>query len=299
MVLSIGWNATRKISSRRLTTKPWTSYWIIFPTSLFKALLNPNVSQERERSKIIRKAEKVSPEQQAEWSAEYGEALAAALEQFFDVEDEDPDGAKLRDGFNGFSSGIGTVVQVEIGQREFAVADSYDTAEELAIEMVAQDLEHEPELFTQSWLENFINVDRIRRDLYSDEFDSLYNDLTDHADRDPEDVAERMGLDPSDYEVEDEDGDVAVDEDLLRKAIDENLDDFVQREVEERLRDPVGYLVDMFGQEGMKRALKFGGIDIDEAAKDAVRTDGAGHFLGHYDGELRDLPDSGVYWRLN
>jgi hypothetical protein len=249
---------------------------------------------------MIRKAEKVSPEQQAEWSAEYGEALAAALEQFFDVEDEDPDGAKLRDGFNGFSSGIGTVVQVEIGQREFAVADSYDTAEELAIEIVAQDLEQEPELFTQSWLENFINVDRIRRDLYSDEFDSLYNDLTYDADRDPKDVAERMGLDPSDYEVEDEDGDVAVDEDLLRKAIDENLDDFVQREVEERLSDPVGYLVDMFGQEeGMKQALRFGGIDIDEAAKDAVRTDGAGHFLGHYDGELSDLPDSGVYWRLN
>ena len=46
-------------------------------------------------------------------------------------------------------------------------------------------------------------------------------------------------------------------------------------------------------------AIKLGGIDIDRAARDAVDTDGPGHFLSSYDGETYELPGGGVYWRVN
>lgn len=242
----------------------------------------------------LKRADAPSPELMNEWVDEFGEELATALSQFFVKEDLDPDRAKVQDSYWGWSSG--RVVQVEVGQRDYGVAVDENSAFDLAVELVTQDLEQEPELFTQSWLEQHINTDALRDALYADEANNLRDELESEAVRRTEDVAERMGIDIDDFI--DEDGDIK--EDTLYRAVMDQIDDFVDTEISDRLRDPVGYLIDMLGEkDGMEQAIKIAGIDIDAAARDAVATDGIGHFLGSYDGNIYDLPGGGVYWRHN
>jgi len=64
--------------------------------------------------------------------------------------------------------------------------------------------------------------------------------------------------------------------------------------------DPMDWLNDIYGdEEAQKEAIKIGGIDIDEAAKEAVSTDGWSHFLNGYDGGYSTLPCDAVYFRSN
>jgi hypothetical protein len=68
------------------------------------------------------------------------------------------------------------------------------------------------------------------------------------------------------------------------------------------LEDPYKYFVEEQGlEEDFDSFLKhWGHIDVEEAAKDAVSTDGVGHFLSSYDGELREIRERDeVYWRTN
>ena len=55
-----------------------------------------------------------------------------------------------------------------------------------------------------------------------------------------------------------------------------------------------------YGEEdGVTKAIEIGGIDVEAATEEVVSTDGVGHFLSHYDGNINDGPGGIVYWRDN
>jgi len=179
---------------------------------------------------------------------------------------------------------------------EYTLVDSYETAYQMAVDRVSDDLMHEPELFNRDWLQRYIREDKLRDVLYDDTFNSVYDDLMYTIDTNIEDAAEEMDVDPDDFL----DRDGYVDEIALRVHLEDKLDDFADRDARATLHDPVEYLFEIFGQEdGIKKALEWGGIDYAKAADDAVDIDGPGHFLSGYDGVLEELPDGAVYWRTN
>lgn len=188
------------------------------------------------------------------------------------------------------SFGTGDYYLVEMGSQEYYVAENEDSAHELALAVVKQDLESEPEIFNQSFIESHIDTDRLRRDLQSDTEESIRDSLSSLSERELVKEAERAGID---LPEEDEDGEREIDTDAI-------IEKLAEHQTEEQLRDPMQYLEDIFGrEEAVKKAIEIAGIDINAAADEAVSADGPGHFLASYDGNINDGPGGIVYWRHN
>src|SRR6266567_4029574 len=150
---------------------------------------------------------------------------------------EDPEDLEIEgnSGLTGFGEGV--VYQISAGKREWLVAESDDAAHALALEVVKQDLEHEPEIFSKDFLESHIDKDRLRRELDSDVREMAEEDLGDMRDREFWRTAERY----IDVPEEDDDGDMPAPEDYI--------DDVAEKMTEERLKDPMDYLSDIYGEE--------------------------------------------------
>ena len=76
-----------------------------------------------------------------------------------------------------FREGLVYEVSTRGGRRSWLVMEDEDGAESLAVAVVRQDLESEPELFEMSFLERHIDTDRLRRDLTSDVESMVYDAL--------------------------------------------------------------------------------------------------------------------------
>jgi hypothetical protein len=199
-------------------------------------------------------------------------------------EDEDDLSAEESSNFSGFGidawevSGAGT----------FMVVENEDDAHDLAIAVVLQDLEHEPEIFDQAWLASHIDAVALTRWV----FDAAMEDdfVEDIAENDQDrfwDEYESWSL----GSVPDEESD-----EYLEPT--ENQIDKLQRAIaKERSGDPMGYLEDIYGDEATAKAVEIVGIDYNAAAEDAVQTDGWAHFLSRYDGNYHTTPSGFVYWR--
>ena len=191
------------------------------------------------------------------------------------------------------SFGEGTVYEITInggGHKEWNVVADEDQMRELALAVVKQDLEQEPELFNKDFLEQHIDTDRLRRYLESDVMNMCIDDLNEMRPDDFWDEYERAGFDAPE---EDEDGD-RPDPD------DSQIEELAEHQKEERLKDPMEYLEDIYGKEdAVKQAIEIAGIDIDEAAEAAVDEDGAEHFLCRYDGNYEETKGGFIFWRAN
>jgi hypothetical protein len=201
----------------------------------------------------------------------------------------DPDelSIKKESGLSGF--GAGTVYEISQGHQEWMVVKNSDQEHELALEVVKQDLEQEPELFSQSFLESHINMDQLRRDLHDAVVEMRVEDLTEMNAREFWKEWDGNGMDPP----EDEE---AYSQDPSPTEIEE----LAEQQAEERLRDPMRYLEDTRGKEdAIEQAIQIAGIDINAAAEDAVGTDGPEHFLARYDGTSHETKSGFVYWRAN
>lgn len=190
------------------------------------------------------------------------------------------------------SFGTGTYWQVSAGRQEWHVAENEESATDLAVAIVTQDLEHEPEIFNQSFIESHIDKDRLRRDLSSDVEESK-RDYLRHLDNDDfwKEAGKWGGVEVP--ERDEETGD-------FRDPTDKEFEAVVESMTETELREPLAYLEDIYGREdAVKKAIEIAGIDVEAAAKEAVSTDGPGHFLSGYDGHMRDTPRGLVYWRTN
>jgi hypothetical protein len=203
---------------------------------------------------------------------DFVEPVLRFLEEEFPEALEDPENERLEFQFEkGWSVPL---LRIESGHKEFYLVLSEDDAYQLAHERVKQDLENEPEIFNQSWLEGYIDTENLKLELMDDVTNMAYEDLVDENDR-----------------LDDDDEDKLSEEDLQEEA---------ERRAEGQLRDPIGYLEDIYGREdAVKEAMRIAGIDIKTATDDAISADGVGHFLSTYDGDTYDLPGGAVYWRHN
>ena len=223
------------------------------------------------------------------------------------------------------SFGTGTLYEISVGRMEYIVAENSDAADELALAVVKQDLEQEPEIFNQSFLEQHIDKDRLRRDLSSDVQSNNYDRLKEDAERKPMDFLKENDIDipePTEKQLReyaeamsDDDNPAADIYASLKKGDaedkwiemgeepevpDREIEDVAEKETEPQLKDPVSYLTDIYGNEdGIKKAIEIAGIDVDAAAEAAIKEDGAEHFIARYDGYINDGPGGIVYWREN
>ena len=205
--------------------------------------------------------------------------------------DIDPDELKIRDDRSGFSvQAYEITIKGGKNGKEWRVVASEDDERELALEIVKQDLDESPENFNQDFIEQHIDMDRLRRDLESDVQSGNEERLRDERPNDFWKEYERAGFDAPE---EDEDGE-------REDPDDSHIEELAQSITDEELKDPMSYLDDIYGKEdAVKKAIEIAGIDIDAAAEDAVDTDGPAHFLSSYDGNSYTTKGGLVYWRTN
>ncbi len=172
---------------------------------------------------------------------------------------------------------------------------SSEDAEYAALDRVREDLKNDPELFSQDWLKQHLFMSPTDARIMAGELADSYVE-----DMEADFAVKEAHLQPE-YDAAEEAGDEESMEAIVEQAK-EALRDAYDDEVEKALlNDPVGYLVDEQGLYESVEALIEAGlvrVDIEEAAKDAVDTDGAGHFLSSEDGELHELSNGMPYVRV-
>jgi hypothetical protein len=214
------------------------------------------------------------------------EDVAKALET--DIEELSIEEAS---GLSGF--GEGTIYLVSEGRIEYNIAENHDQAYALAVAVVKQDLEQEPEIFNKEFIESHINTDKLRDELRHDVLDFRIEDLTDDAERDPERFWKDYEREGFEAPEENEDGE-------RHEPTSSQIEELAEKHADSLLEDPMEYLEDSVGKdEAVKEAIRIAGIDINAAADDAVDTDGWEHFLARYDGNAHETGSGLVYWRVN
>jgi len=179
------------------------------------------------------------------------------------------------------------------GSKEWFVVQDDDAERELALAIVKQDLESEPEIFNKNFIESHIDLDHLRDELYRDVYDSNYDRLLDMQADEFWEEAERYGLDTPEEDEDDEDWELPAPED-------KDIDTVAEEQTKSQLKHPMDYLEEIYSPaEAVEQAIKIGGIDIEAAAEEAVSADGAGHFLSSYDGNTSESPSGFVWWRGN
>jgi len=207
----------------------------------------------------------------------------------------------------------------------YVVAPSDDEAERLAIERVRDDLENEPELFSQSWLQNFISMsDTDRRIIAGEESDNIeqnmdekeileetdmqedWDELEEEKDELEEEINTMTANSETDAQIKEELDEKESRLDEIEKEQEKIVDDAREKfrddkydEIYDALEDPVEYFVEEQGIYTKEDLMKqsFISIDYDEASEDAVSTDGWAHFLSRYDGNYEEIDGGKVVWR--
>ena len=176
--------------------------------------------------------------------------------------------------------------KAENSESEWYVFENEDDAEDFAKELIENDLEQEPYIFSPSWLNNFIYVSDIdRRVMAEDEASYRVSDM------DEDELYEYLDRrDQSYFDSLDEDDPDR--EELLDKARD-IVEDEVYNEWFDGLADPIQFLVEDMGFYSLEDLMKQSFIQIDyrEASQDAVDVDGVAHFLDRYDGREEEIKD--------
>lgn len=214
------------------------------------------------------------------------EAVLAEMSQALDIPADELE-IEENDGLSGFGAGTVYTVSITGGSKEWSVVEDYDQQRELAIEVVKQDLDEDPSIFNQDFIEQHINMDRLKRDLEPDLRNSNEETLRDMRDSEFWRTAEHY----IDVPEEDDDGDMPDPEDYIEDVADKMTD--------EQLKDPMAYLEDTYGDDATKQAIEIAGIDVDAAAEAAVDEDGEAHFLARYDSNDYHTKSGLVYWRDN
>jgi hypothetical protein len=182
-----------------------------------------------------------------------------------------------------------STVDFKLDGIEYKAVETEDVAEKIALASVTQDLKDEPEIFNQDFIQRHINMEKLREHIFDMEMEDDYVDEL--ASRQVEDfwnLAERIaGLTKPEPDEDGED----------RDPTDDEISEVKRAHAKEMASDPLARLSDMGVEDPLAHAIEIVGIDIDEAAKEAVSADGWAHFISRYDGEYHTTKHGYVYWR--
>ena len=197
----------------------------------------------------------------------------------------------------------GDAGEFQVGDTLYNWIISEDEAEKIATERVKEDLEDQPEIFNQNWLQSFITMtDTDRRIIADEEADAKMDGMGEG------DIISEMGVES---EIDETTNAMSELEDkgksdtpkykklkqetekIIEKAK-EDLQEKYYNEIYNNLNDPIQYFVHDQGIYSVEDLIKQSWISIDtnEAAEDAVNTDGWAHFLS--DDDDYDTTSEGV-----
>jgi hypothetical protein len=183
-------------------------------------------------------------------------------------------------------------VMIHGSRTEWIVVENDDVAEQMAVEIVKQNLKNDPDMFQRGFIESHINIDALRTWVH----DAAMED---------ESINEMARNDPAEFWNEAIRWDIDVpEEDADGNRPDDVEDEYIEalKEViaNDRSANPMSYFEDIYGnEEAAKHAIDAVGIDIDGAAQAAVSDDGWQHYLCHHDGNSYELSNGFVYWQQN
>ena len=172
---------------------------------------------------------------------------------------------------------------------EYNLIESEEESEKIALKIVKQDLEHEPEIFNKDFLKEHLYItDTDKRIISNEEADARVDNMNE------DDILEEAKKEDEYEAAEDEDEKEKILEDAKEELRSKYSDD-----IEERLKDPIKYFVNDEGIYNVEDLMKanFINVDIEEAAKAAIDADGWPHFLSHYDGNYETTNSGMVYFR--
>jgi|APSaa5957512535_1039671.scaffolds.fasta_scaffold37164_2 hypothetical protein len=239
-----------------------------------------------------------------------------ALVELAEEEGLDADDLKVR-GKTGWGYGVNVEGRGrgDSGESEWALFEDWDDAEKEAYDYVRNMLEEEPEMFNQDWLENYMSVSSTdARIIGGEEADNRIDGMDD------EDLLRNGDLEDKWQDLEDEKDeieygeardaddadDAALDKRVAQiekeqsKLIDEARDEVLLNyaaEVEDQLnRDPLEWYRELTGERDIPDWIS---VDVEKAAKAALRDDGVAHFLDNYDGDSTELPSGAVAFGTN
>lgn len=229
-----------------------------------------------------------------------GNWVDQSLYEFYLEQDADPFEFKISEEFGDYNPADKNSTTMFKLRSTHAVEDwlffkNEDIAEAYAVELVTADLQSDPELFNQNWLQQFIDMDKLRaavgdphEDWEYEVRDLNYTDLLDKL------VAEDyvQADDPLFFTAA---GDPRPENTERREAIDQAMTDYIENE--KPTVDPWEFLRDIEGDKALEAAIRMGCLDVDEAAKSAVSIDGWPHFVNRYDGSSETLENNSVYCR--
>ena len=177
------------------------------------------------------------------------------------------------------------------GESEWIVFSNTQAAEDFAIAQVKGDLESDPGMFSQDWLQNMITIGNAdRRLMAGEEADYIVDDMEE------EQLIEDAGMTEEYAELVDD-----VQKEEMLDAAKDTVREKNYDEIYNALGDPIQYFVHDRGVYSVDELLKasFIQIDVEVAARDAVDTDGVAHFLDRYDGSETELPSGAVAYGTN
>jgi len=181
--------------------------------------------------------------------------------------------------------------EVSLGRKEWVVVPDEDTAREIALARVTEDLENEPELFNPNFIQSHIDQEALKKWVYDARMEDDYVDEI--AERQVDDfwrLAEQFGLDVPEPDEEGE----------MPEPSSKMIDKVKEAYAEDASQNPMSFFEDIYGRaEAPKHAIEAVGIDIAAAAEEAINVDGWEHFLAHYDGKSYETDSGLVYWRTN
>ena len=238
---------------------------------------------------------------------EKAKKLATEILKEMGYEPKDVNAFELQTGLNGFDT---EGMKLEVGSEEWIGFKTSDQAKQYALEVVKQDLELEPGIFSQDFLMQHTTVSdtdarMLASDMADNDVDSMDDDeVVEQADK--SDELEEIEDDITELEDQDEPDEKKI-EDLEKKkqelidAAKEEVRSEKQDEYEKEIKkDPVKFFVDERGIYTKEELFKqnFMSLNVDKAAEDAVDTDGVEHFLASYDGNELEVGDT-VWYRHN
>jgi len=202
------------------------------------------------------------------------------------------------------------------GESEWNVFKSMDDAEKYAEDYVEEQLQEDPSLFNQKWLQHYLTVsDTDKRLISSEEADNYVEGLEDERileESDLQDEWDEVQEDIDELEMQQEDADDKAFKRLQAQVrkLEERQESIVEKgrevirenyaeTIRDRLEDPLDYAEELgfdIEREGLPAWIS---IDTEEAAKAAINEDGVAHFLDGYDGSETELPSGAVAFGTN
>ena len=180
---------------------------------------------------------------------------------------------------------------------EYRVFKTEKDAEEKAIEQVREDLEENPDYFYQDWLMNYIDG----RDFFEEALNEMNESyVQDIESEDDSKYANRLIAELVENGLLDEEDALSENNDEL---IDESKYDYINLLTDQQTgegNNGLDYFINNFGEkETYKMVMDNNLIDIDEASRDAVQSDGIAHFIASYDRITLYLLNNNVAYRNN